>query len=108
MSHSVSLSYSHTHTHTHKIRICKFKQTHLFRQSDDLGQKVHFQLQNITTSSSRTLTLDGKDTPCHTQITLLNFTSPVIKYFLGVQLQTKTISICLQLLSLNMVLPAFP
>ena len=85
-----------------------FQVAHFLGQRDDLWKKVDTESERVTsTANSRALRIDGENTARNAQVTLLYFTSPIFKNFLRVQFQAEAVTICLQLLTLDVILPAF-
>lgn len=81
--------------------------SHFLRERDNFGEEVDFELENVSAARTRTNALDGENSSRHANIALLNFASPVVEYLLGRQLQSKTVAVRLQLLSFDVIFPAF-
>lgn len=77
-------------------------------QCDDLRQEVDFELQyGAGFTGARAHGLDGEDPARHAEVALLHLARPVVEHLLGVQLEPEAVPVRFQLLTLDVVLPAF-
>lgn len=80
---------------------------HLLGQRDDLGQEVDAEAERVAPAPDPgPLGIDGEDPAGNAQVPLLHFPSPVLKDLLRVELEPETIPVRLQLLALDVILPA--
>lgn len=79
---------------------------HLLVQRNDLRQEVHLQLQHTAPSRPGPHRVNHKDPSSDPDLPFLHIPRPVLEHFLRGQFRPETISIRLQLLSLQVTLPS--